>query len=181
MHRMTTLSGTAHFRQPALIVFSGLPGVGKTTIAKILCRKIRACYLRIDTVEQTLRCQRPDHPVTCEGYEVAYSIAQENLALGCDVIADSVNPIELTRDAWRQVAVRSEALCLEVEIICSHMPTHRQRVEGRKADISGMTLPTWQKVIDRNYTLWHRPRLVIDTASNTAEEAAEQIRQNIRR
>ena len=171
----------AHFRQPALVVFSGLPGVGKTTIAKILCRKIRACYLRADTIEQTLLCQMPDRPVTCEGYAVAYSIAQENLALGCDVVADSVNPIALTRDAWRQVAVRSEAFCLEVEIICSHVPTHRQRVEGRKADSIGMTLPTWQKVMERNYAPWHGTRLIIDTASLTAEQAAAQIRQSISR
>lgn len=178
---MTTVSSTAHSRQPTLIVFSGLPGVGKTTVAKILCRKLRACYLRADTIEQTLHRQMPGHPITCEGYEVAYSIAEENLALGCDVIADSVNPIALTRDAWRQVAVLSEAFCLEVEIICSHMPTHRQRVENRKADISGMTLPTWQKVIERNYAPWHRTHFIIDTASLAPEEAAEQICQNISR
>jgi predicted kinase len=31
------------------------------------------------------------------GYRVAYAVAEENLGLGRTVIADSVNPIQLTR------------------------------------------------------------------------------------
>ena len=35
-----------------LIVFSSLPGTGKTTIAKDLAAQTDAVYLRIDTIEQ---------------------------------------------------------------------------------------------------------------------------------
>ena len=38
-----------------LIVFSGLPGTGKTTIARELARQTRAVYLRIDVIEQAIR------------------------------------------------------------------------------------------------------------------------------
>ena len=38
-----------------LIVFSGLPGSGKTTIARELARQLGAVYLRIDVIEQALR------------------------------------------------------------------------------------------------------------------------------
>ena len=34
-----------------LIVFSGLPGTGKTTIAKALAAATAAVYLRVDTIE----------------------------------------------------------------------------------------------------------------------------------
>lgn len=44
-----------------LITFGGLPGTGKTTIAKQLSRRISATYLRIDTLEQGLRTI-PDFP-----------------------------------------------------------------------------------------------------------------------
>ena len=38
-----------------LIVFSGLPGSGKSTIARGLATKIGAVWLRIDSLEQAIR------------------------------------------------------------------------------------------------------------------------------
>jgi MoxR-like ATPase len=35
-----------------LIVLSGLPATGKTSFAKLPCRKLHVTYLRIDTLEQ---------------------------------------------------------------------------------------------------------------------------------
>ena len=49
-----------------LIVFSGLPGVGKTGIARELARTIGAVHLRIDSIEQALR--RAGYRGESEGY-----------------------------------------------------------------------------------------------------------------
>jgi len=38
-----------------LIIFSGLPGCGKSTVAKIVTQRLGAVYLRVDTVEQAIR------------------------------------------------------------------------------------------------------------------------------
>jgi predicted kinase len=38
-----------------LIIFSGLPGSGKSTVAKIVAKRLGAVYLRVDTVEQAIR------------------------------------------------------------------------------------------------------------------------------
>ena len=38
-----------------LVVVSGLPGVGKTTISRELTRAIGAVYVRIDSIDQALR------------------------------------------------------------------------------------------------------------------------------
>jgi predicted kinase len=62
--------------------------------------------------------------------------------IACPMISDSVNLIQLTRDAWIDVAKRAHARAIEVEVICSDLQQHRERVETRTSDISGMKLPT---------------------------------------
>jgi predicted kinase len=146
-----------------LIVFSGLPGAGKTAIARDLARKLGAVHLRIDSIEQALH--RAGCRVEGEGYDIAYAVAEDNLRLGRTVIANCVNPWALTRRAWRSVAERAEVAALDVEIVCSKTAEHRRRVESRQPDIAGHTLPTWQDVVERDYHAWDRDRLVVDTAA----------------
>jgi len=146
-----------------LYVFSGLPGSGKTVLSQLLAQRIGAAHLRIDTIEQALRdlCA---FDVQGEGYCLAYRIAADNLRLGLDVIADSCNPIALTRDAWRQTAVDADARSVDIEVVCSDVAEHRRRVEHRASTVPGLRLPTWAEVENREYHPWTRARIVIDTA-----------------
>ncbi len=156
-----------------LIVLSGLPGVGKTTIAREVARVTGALHLRIDSIEQALR--ESGVKVEGEGYRVAYAVAEDNLRLGRTVIVDCVNPWPLTRDEWRGVAERAGVDVAEVEIVCSDAAEHRRRVETRVPDIAGHVLPTWQEVVDRDYRPWNRERLVIDSARLSVEQSSQTI------
>ena len=60
-----------------LIVLSGLPGVGKTTIARELARMLPAVHVPVDAIEQALR--RQGLVVEGEGYAVAHAVAADNL------------------------------------------------------------------------------------------------------
>ena len=160
-----------------LVILGGLPGVGKTAIATGLARSIGAVHLRIDSIEQALR----NASVVLagpEGYEVAYAVAGDNLRLGRTVIADSVNPIELTRAAWRQVAQRAGRRYAEIEIVCSDWSEHRGRVESRLSDIAGHQLPTWQQVRERAYEPWQAD-FVVDTAGLPMETGVSAIKQRL--
>lgn len=157
-----------------LFIFSGLPGTGKTTLSKQVAQAISAVHLRIDTLEQGLR-DLCGIKVEGEGYRMAYRIAADNLRLGMDVIADSCNPIELTRREWEQVAEDNGAMFVNIEIICSDKSEHRRRVESRMADISGLKLPTWDDVVNREYHNWTKDRIVIDTAGRSESECLETL------
>lgn len=161
-----------------LIVFGGLPGVGKTTIARELSRHFGAVHLRIDSIEQAIRDSgRVTEPLNEMGYRVAYAVAQDNLLLGRTVIADCVNPLQLTRDAWPAVASQVGVGIAEVEVTCSDPRQHRQRVETRPADIRGLRLPTWKEVTSREYEPWNREHIVIDTTRKGVAEVARELRE----
>jgi predicted kinase len=161
-----------------LIVFSGLPGTGKTTIALALADESEAVYLRIDTIEQALRQTLPiGEDVGPAGYIIAYALAKENLRQpGCIVVADAVNPLKLTRDAWREITTAMGCPLIEIELTCSDRDEHRRRIESRPSEGDGLPAVTWQQVLDREYEPWDRPHLVIDTATRSPDEALEEIR-----
>jgi len=161
-----------------LIVFGGLPGTGKTTIARELTRRLEASYLRIDAIEQRLR--EAGLAVGATGYVIANALAAENLLMGRTVIADCVNPVAASRNGWRETANRCAARLIEIELICSDAAEHRSRVEGRSVDLSGHKQPTWDDVVNRDYEPWDREHLVLDTAADSVERLADRAEAHVR-
>ncbi|MGY2050356.1 AAA family ATPase [Methylobacterium sp. JK268] len=159
-----------------LIVFGGLPGTGKSTIARAVARVLAATYLRIDAIEQAIRdAGVPAVALGPSGYAAAQAVAAGNLGEGRAVVADCVNPVAASREGWRAVAARADARLVEVEVICPDAAEHRRRVETRIGEVPGLVLPSWEAVSGLHYEPWDRPRLVIDSAALSLEEAVARV------
>ncbi len=186
---------------PTLFILSGLPGVGKSALARLLAAEYGAAWLRIDTIEQALRDMCGFEPQG-EGYRLAYRLAADNLRAGVSVVADSCNPIRLTRHEWEAVAHDAEARAVNIEVVCSDRDEHRRRVESRWAeaesraeagrrvetrkskpsagDVSGLIPPTWAEVKAREYHPWTTPRVIIDTAGCQPAESFDELNKKVR-
>jgi len=164
--------------KPYLYIFSGLPGSGKTSLAKELAKEIKACYFRLDTLEQGLR-DLCNIDVQGEGYRLSYRLIADNLDLGNSVIADCCNPFRFVRKEWEALARKHHAEYLNLEIHCSNKTEHKKRLETRINDIEGLVLPAWEEVQSRIYETWDTEVLRIDTSKKSLEDSLRELIQKI--
>lgn len=162
-----------------LIALTGLPGSGKTTIARLLAQRLGAVHLRIDTIEQALAASGCVPDVGTTGYLVAYGVAADNLRHGLSVIADCVNPVAASRQAWAGVAAAAGQACLMVHVVCSDAGEHRRRLATRTSDIAGHVLPSWDAVSAMRFDPVPPGALVVDTATLDPDRAAHLVLQGI--
>jgi predicted kinase len=164
--------------KPILFIFSGLPGTGKSTIAKHLSSIFKAAYFRIDTIEQGIRDLFSVN-ITDEGYKFTHLLCKDNLLLNNNVVADSCNPFELTRREWENVAKTCNSHYINIEMVCKNTEVHKSRIENRKNEVVTLELPTWNDVLHREYHPWTQEHLVIDTSENDIKECILRIQKNI--
>ncbi len=158
-----------------LIELAGLPGVGKSTIARALARRLDAVWLRVDTLEAAMLAAglRRSHATGLAAYLGVRDQAREQLALGRSVVVDAVNGVEPARRLWRELARERRVPLRVVELVCADAREHRRRVERRAAPTPPLPKPSWEEVLRREYAPWRGRRLTLD--------AARPVRENVRR
>lgn len=139
---------------PKLIILAGLPGTGKTTLARLLSRKLSLVYLRVDCIEAPFIAHNPNAGSEGEGYQALINLATENLRIGHGVVIDTVNPLHLSRAMFMDLSKETEAETFQFELKIRDILLHKKRVEERKSDISSLKVPTWQDVLNREYDEW---------------------------
>jgi len=157
-----------------LIALAGLPGVGKSSIARDLARRTGAMWLRIDSMDQAIWASgTAPNDLLDWTYRATQAVAAYNLVLGFDVIADCVNDCEDAREGWEAAARKACSGVAWLEIVCSDAAEHRRRIETRSTDIAGLSLPGWDAVAGRACAAWIRDHFTVDTAHRSLEVCVE--------
>jgi predicted kinase len=156
-----------------LIVISGLPATGKSTLAAELARRLNAVHLSVDTIEDALLRSglEPGWTTGVAAYEAVGSAAQQNLSQGLRVVVDAVNDSEAARQVWRRAAERAGVAVRFVLLEPPDSSEHQRRLLVRQRGLEHVPEPSWSQVERRAdaYEAWRKMRIrTITTAAVTA-------------
>ena len=165
-----------------LIIISGLPGSGKSTIAEGLSQKVGIPIFSVDPIESAVIKSgiKKSFATGLAAYLVAETLAGEQLRLGLSVIIDAVSPVKEARDMWHNLSEKYKARLIIIECVPSNKDLYRKRIEARVRNMHGIPEVTWEDVEDRSkqYLKWNEERLILDTTNikqNHLEKALDYV------
>jgi predicted kinase len=139
--------------QPTLVIFSGLPGAGKSTLADRLARELRWPLLRIDDVAGKVPPDA-DYQFWDEKVLVLLTIAEEQLKLGLSVITDSVF-MGADRLHAQEIAQKHNAIFRPVYCFVSNEAIWEKRVTERIDTLGHSNVATWEQI--QHQRQWFAP------------------------
>lgn len=169
--------------KPKLIVMSGLPGSGKSLLAESIAGELHIPILSVDPIASAIikSGAQKNFDDGLAAYQVAETLAKEQLKLGNSVIIDAVNAEDEPKEMWRALASRQNAALIIIECHISDTELHKTRIQSRTRNLHGISEVSWDKVQARRKKLtdWHQPTLKIDSIDDVAsnwQKALEYIR-----
>lgn len=160
-----------------LILFSGLPGCGKTTLARRLVEELRCAYFAKDRIQRVLN----DYVVGAQpidGYHVLLDLADEHLQLGTTVVLDAVFPRQEFRNVAHDIAKRARTPFLPTLCFFSDERVWRQRMENRVQYVPGWEPVGWGEVqrLRDIFESWENVPILQLDAVDSIERNVEKLR-----
>jgi predicted kinase len=167
----------ATFTRPArpttdarLVLVSGVPGTGKSTLADAIGRELPAPCFAGDWLLGALTPFGGYHLSELFGIaeELLTTLALRQLELGQSAILDFPAENGATRERWRSLAVAYGARLRVIVCVCSDPARHRHRAEQRRRAIPGWhDAADWTDIQQRQerFPAWGDEALVVDAVN----------------
>lgn len=153
-----------------LILFTGLPGSGKTTLARAFAARMNAVHLNSDTLRQEMGLQGKYAAADKEKvYEALLKKTEETLQSGKTVVVDSTFYKESVRAPFRRIAASLHLPLHWIEVTAPEAVI-RERLQHPRPD-SEADFTVYQKIRDA-YEPLAEPHLTLHSDEATPEQLA---------
>lgn len=157
--------------RPSMVVMIGLPGSGKSHLARAIAARVPAAALDIDALRAAL-FEDPQHTAKEHGrlFPALHVLMDRLLARRITVIVDATNLKEANRRPYYKIAAKHGAKLLLVRV-WARTPVIRRRLLARAespglADNSTATLEVYERMREGAQRV-RRQHVSVDTSSDT--------------
>jgi len=162
-----------------IVIICGLPGVGKSTLAKNLAPMINATILSSDKIRKELFLNPTYSPFERKlVYDVMIILAKYLNEVKCNCILDATFNREESRVEIREKLQLADGQFQIIECFCPDEVVI-SRLKSRKDDYSDATIEVYQKM-KKIYEPVKVGHIIVDT-TNSPEENSQRIKEEIKR